>query len=229
MDHECYIRLTAPITPSSAERLLMVIDQKYREGKRKIHLLLSTPGGTVAHGIALYNFLKGIPAEVVTHNFGTVDSIGVILFCAGSERYSVPHARFFLHPVVTNINQPTRVDEHWLLEHQQSLGIDQTNIARIIAATTQRHTPDEVVKAVAARQTLDPRQVEEFGLVTGIKEELLPTEADLSVIHESAASPAPQIMGPALQLAAPPPMLAAPPQDSQSSIFDHGGGSTRAY
>ena len=61
MDNETYIRLTAPIIQHSAEKLLQIVDQKYRSGVRKLHLLLSTPGGNVAHGINIYNFLKGGP------------------------------------------------------------------------------------------------------------------------------------------------------------------------
>ncbi len=87
MNDETWIRLTAPITPYSTQRLFRVIDRKYQAGVRKIHLLLSTPGGSVAHGIAIYNFLRGIPVEILTHNFGTVDSIGIIVFGSISESY----------------------------------------------------------------------------------------------------------------------------------------------
>ena len=106
---ETYVRLTAPITPQSTERLLQVIDQKYQSGIKRLNLLLSTSGGSVDHGIALYNFLQGIEMEVVTHNFGIVDSIGIAIFCAGTQRYSVSHARFLLHPF--NYGSPTCVDE----------------------------------------------------------------------------------------------------------------------
>jgi ATP-dependent protease ClpP protease subunit len=35
----------------------------------------------VFHGLTAYNYLKGIPATVTTHNIGSVDSIGVALYC----------------------------------------------------------------------------------------------------------------------------------------------------
>ena len=219
---ETYVRLTAPITPQSTERLLQVIDQKHQSGIKRLNLLLSTPGGSVAHGIALYNFLQGIPMEVATHNFGTVDSIGIIIFCAGTQRYSVSHARFFLHPVGLDIVGPTRVDEHWLLEHTQSLKIDQTNIARIIAVTTGR---DEVatLEEIGARKTLDPEQAIDYGLVTKIQSEVMPPGADFVPIYESEAQPKQPLAGPTIQIAATPPPAVAPPlQDSSSSIYEYG-------
>ena len=220
MNGETYIRLTAPITPHSTQRLLQIIDAKYQGGTRKIHLLLSTPGGMVSHGISLYNFLKGIPMEVVTHNFGTVDSIGIIIFCAGSRRHSVPHARFFLHPVAMEINQQTRVDEHWLLEHSKSLKIDQENIARIISETTQR-SKAEVLRDIGERRTLHPEEAKSYGLVHDIQPDLLPPGADFAPIYESEAQQLPPLSGLATQIGAPPGTSSPRPRDASSSIYDY--------
>ena len=221
MNDETWIRLTAPITPYSTQRLFRVIDRKYQAGVRKIHLLLSTPGGSVAHGIAIYNFLRGIPVEILTHNFGTVDSIGIIVFCAGAERYSVPHARFFLHPVGMDIGQPTRVGEHWPLEHSKSLKIDQENIARIIADTTQRAV-DAALRDIAERKTLRPEEAKSYGLVDDIRPELLPVGADFVPVYESEAQPPAGWAGAAARPAAQTEIVAPPPRDSVSSIFDYG-------
>ena len=185
---ESYIRLTAPITPNSTQRLLQVVDQKYNSGVRKLHLLLSTPGGSVAHGIALYNILKGLPLNVITYNIGTVDSIGVIIYCAGEVRISVPNARFFLHPIGMEINKPMRVDEHWIQETRSSLRTDQANIAKIIALTTNKE-PKTVETDISERKSLFPEEALKYGLVQEIKTDLLPQEADLIPIYESEAFP----------------------------------------
>ena len=185
---EAYIRLTAPITPNSTERLFQIIDQKYKSGVDKLHLLLSTPGGSVAHGISIYNYLRGLPIEIITCNIGTVDSIGVIIYCAGEMRISVPNARFFLHPIGLDVLQPTRVDEHWLKETQSSLRIDQANIAKIIAATTGKEST-AIEHDISERKSLFPDEAIKYGLVKEIASELLPREADLTPIYESEAYP----------------------------------------
>ena len=95
-----YIKFFASVNRNSANALMDSIDQQIAKDKKKIILLISTTGGSVFHGISLYNYLKGIPIEIETHNFGSVDSIGNIIFLAGMKRFSVPDARFLMHPVV---------------------------------------------------------------------------------------------------------------------------------
>jgi ATP-dependent Clp protease, protease subunit len=111
-----YIKFFAPIIPETINLLMKIVDQKVASGAKKMGLLISSPGGNVFFGLSAYNYLKGCPLEVTTHNFGSADSIGVILFCAGSIRYSVPHARFLLHGVQANFNERTSLEEKQLEE-----------------------------------------------------------------------------------------------------------------
>jgi len=113
---ETYVRFMAPVTTQTSDQLMKLVDDKIRNGYGKIHLLISSPGGSVFHGISLYNYLFGIPLEVDTYNFGSVDSIGVVLFCAGKNRYSVPNARFLIHGVSMNFQGAASFDEKMLDE-----------------------------------------------------------------------------------------------------------------
>lgn len=180
---EAYIRLLAPIVPETTDRLFKIIDQKIGGGVKKIHLLISSPGGSVFHGLSIYNYLKGAPIEVDTYNFGSVDSIGVVIFCAGKKRFSVPHARFLIHGVRFNINGNAAFDEKELEEHFKSLKIDQRNIAKVIADNCNKDIK-EIEKKMNDRTTLNPEEAKEYGLVHEIKSDLFPVDADLSVIGE---------------------------------------------
>src|SRR5689334_10006668 len=72
---------------------------------KTLHLLISTGGGTVMHGIAAYNLLKSLPHTVITHNIGDVNSIGIIMFLAGKKRYASPLATFMIHGVKAVIDE----------------------------------------------------------------------------------------------------------------------------
>lgn len=181
---EAYIRFMAPVDPQTSDKLFKIIDQKIKEKYEKIHLMISSPGGSVFHGLSIYNFLKGAPIEINTYNFGSVDSIGVIIFCAGKNRYSVPHARFLMHGVRMNFGGPTSLDEKQLEENLKSLKIDQQNIAKVIADTTIKSVED-VERDMNNRTTLNPTEAKTYGLVHEIKSELFPPDADLSVIGEN--------------------------------------------
>lgn len=180
---EAYIRFMAPVILQAADKLLQIVDKKIKEKYERIHLMISSPGGSVFHGLSLYNFLKGAPVEVYTYNFGSVDSIGVVIFCAGSKRFSVPHARFLIHGVRFNSSGNVSFDEKQIEEHLKSIKIDQQNIARVIADTTQKPV-HEVEDDMNNRTTLNPKEAKDYGLVHEIKSSLFPVDADLSVIGE---------------------------------------------
>ncbi len=182
---DLYIRFMAPVTQQSIERLLNIVDAAYKKGQSRLHLLLNSPGGSVAHGLAVHNILKGMPLEIMTYNFGTVDSIGVTIYCAGRKRYAVPHARFLLHPVGMNVQG--NIDEHKITEYRNALMTDQQNIARVIADTVGK-TEQDILDKIHSRQTLDSGQAQDFGLVQEIRAELIPAGANLEIVRESEAN-----------------------------------------
>ena len=95
-----------------------------KQGVTNFIILISSPGGSVFHGLSAYNYLKGLPATITTHNFGSVDSIGVVLYCGGSKRLSVPQARFLLHGVSSNFEQKVSLEDKQLDERLKGLRID---------------------------------------------------------------------------------------------------------
>ncbi|MBN1126004.1 MAG: ATP-dependent Clp protease proteolytic subunit [Sedimentisphaerales bacterium] len=185
-DKEVYIRFMAPVIPITAHRLLQLLDIKIREGYTKIHLLISSPGGSVFHGLAVHNFIKGCPVEIDTYNFGSVDSIGVIIFCAGTNRFCVPHARFLIHGVRLQVQGNNSYDEKQLEEHLKGLQIDQKNIARVIADTTGKDQ-DQVEQDMHNRTTLNPEEARDYGLVQAIKSQLFPANAEFHSIDDPTA------------------------------------------
>lgn len=176
------IKFYAPVIDGSVNGLMDVIDQKMRQGQREFILLISCPGGNVLHGLSAYNYLKGLPVNITTHNFGSVDSIGVVLFCGGSTRVSVPQARFLLHSVRSNFQQNMNLDEKQLEERLESLRIDTENVAKVISATTGRSI-EEVTQAMLNRTTLNPEEARAWGLIDEIKVELFPAGAEVTSIH----------------------------------------------
>jgi len=172
MQDQITIRFIAEVNQQSANALIGIIENKLREGVKKFKILISSPGGTVFHGISIYNFLKGIPAEIETHNFGTVDSIASVIFCAGSKRYSVSNARFLIHSVAWGTPGPARFEEKQLKEQIKGLEIDRENIAKIIAENCKKKK-NEVEKIMFEGTTFTPEQAKKFGLIDEIKDSLI--------------------------------------------------------
>jgi len=177
------IKFFAPVIDVTVNALMNAIDQKMKQGVKDFIILISSPGGSVIHGLSTYNYLKGLPAVIITHNFGSVDSIGLVLYCAGSRRLSVPQARFLLHAVNAQFKGNQSLEEKQLEERLKGLRIDIENISKVIAANTDKSIED-VTNAMLERTTLNPEEAQSWGLVHEIKSQLF--EAGSEVISIQA-------------------------------------------
>ncbi|MCD6599169.1 MAG: ATP-dependent Clp protease proteolytic subunit [Dehalococcoidia bacterium] len=176
------IKFFAPVVDVTANALMNAIDQKMKQGVRDFTILISSPGGSVIHGLSTYNYLKGLPAMITTHNFGSVDSIGIVLYCAGSRRLSVPQARFLLHAVNVQFKGNQSLEEKQLEERLKGLRIDIENIAKVIAANTDKSVED-VTNAMLERITLTPEEAQSWGLVNEIKSQLFESGSEVVSIQ----------------------------------------------
>jgi ATP-dependent Clp protease protease subunit len=143
-----FISFAAEIVPQTTEALLRAMTDFTNQGFKEIHLLLSTPGGSVMHGITIYNVLRGLPVTLTTHNVGNVDSIGAVVFLAGEHRYACPQAKFMLHGVSFQTQGPTQLFEKNLKERLASVQADQERIKAIYSE----------------RASIDPETAEQFFL-----------------------------------------------------------------
>jgi len=175
------IKFFAPVIDVTINALMSAIDQKMKQGVSQFILLISSPGGNVHHGLSAYNYLKGLPITITTHNFGSVDSMGVVVFCGGNKRLSVPQARFLLHGVSAGF-QNERLEEKQLEERLKGLQNNVENIAKVIAANTSKSIQD-VRDAILERTILSPEEAKEWGLVDEIKAELFEEGSEVISIH----------------------------------------------
>ena len=173
-----YIRYFGPVDDDRVKKLMAMLEQKLNEGTERFVILISSPGGSVFPGISAYNFLKGIPAEILTHNFGSTDSSAICLFCAGSKRLCVPHGRFLIHGIGFNVSAGARFDEKSLGEHITRLKNERETICRIIADNTGKKLED-VEQDMFSGITLTAEQAKDYGLVHEIKSELFEKKTEV--------------------------------------------------
>jgi ATP-dependent Clp protease, protease subunit len=139
-----YINFCNMISQPTVQTLMAACTDALRQfNPTKLYLSMSSNGGDVAAGIALYNFLRGLPVRVVTHNIGAIDSIAVVIFLAGEERYAVPTATFLFHGVQINVPQPMALTIYQLRESVSGLDEDHNRIVHVITGRTQL-SEDEV-------------------------------------------------------------------------------------
>jgi ATP-dependent protease ClpP protease subunit len=55
------IRFFAPVIDATVNALMSAVDQKMKQGIKEFIILISSPGGSVIHGLSAYNYLNGLP------------------------------------------------------------------------------------------------------------------------------------------------------------------------
>ncbi len=81
---------------------LIVAQLLFLEGedsKKDINMYISSPGGLVSSGLAIYDTMQFIKPPMATFCMGTAASMAAVLLAAGAEgkRNILPHARVMIH------------------------------------------------------------------------------------------------------------------------------------
>ena len=82
---------------------------------KDIHLYINSPGGSVSAGLAVYDTMQFIKADVSTMCIGQAASMGALLLAGGAagKRYCLPHSRMMIHqPLGGFQGQATDIDIH---------------------------------------------------------------------------------------------------------------------
>ena len=176
------IEFFCPVNEHTVTQMLDLAKQLRKNGIERLKILISSGGGSVFHAISAYNELKGLGIEIVTHNFGSVDSSSGIIFCAGSKRYSVPHARFLIHPLGMTLNG--NFTEEQMEEQLKSFKIDVENTAGVLAEATNKDE-SQILKDMQDRKHLNPEQAKDYGLIDDIKIELVEAGEELHKVNST--------------------------------------------
>lgn len=91
-----------PVTMSATETAMQVLSRWRRQNNDPITIRISSPGGNVLDGLALYDFLLGLRKaniEVRIVVLGMAASMAAILLQAGTVRVVGPNSRILIHEV----------------------------------------------------------------------------------------------------------------------------------
>lgn len=175
------VQFLAPIDNNTVPALLHAITDRINAGANKVVILLSSPGGDTTSAFAAYSVLRHLPAEITTVNIGAVDSAGMLIYCAGKNRISVPNARFLIHgnSIIGTGNNvlPGAYNAAFLeAEVAQIKSLNQIT-AEVISATANKSAAQDIERAVQSQRILTPEEAKEWGLVQKITTDFMPPDA----------------------------------------------------
>lgn len=164
------IQLVGEITPESASNTILQLRHlQAQDPKEEITIYINSPGGCVAHGLALIDVMAAISCPIRTVCMGTCASMGALIFASGNERDMLVHSRVMIHdPLLSGGVGGSALKVDALakdLMHTREI------MAKILAERTG-HTIDEVYEKTAQDTYFDAKEALEWGLADKIIHEI---------------------------------------------------------
>jgi ATP-dependent Clp protease, protease subunit len=100
---ERLIFLSGPINDGMANAIIaQLLFLDHEDPKREIRLYINSPGGSVTAGMAIYDTMQFVKADVSTMCVGIAASMGAFLLASGKKgkRFALPNSEILLHQVM---------------------------------------------------------------------------------------------------------------------------------
>ena len=139
---------------------LLLLDSENPE--KDIMLYINSPGGSVTAGLAIYDTMQHIRADVQTICLGQAASMGAFLLCSGAKgkRMALPHSRVLIHqPLGGAQGQATDIE----LQAQEILRIKKT-LNEIMASNTGQSIK-KIEKDTDRDYIMTPQEALEYGMI----------------------------------------------------------------
>ncbi|NCU17977.1 ATP-dependent Clp endopeptidase proteolytic subunit ClpP [Pallidibacillus pasinlerensis] len=160
------IMLGGPIDDTVANSVvaqLLFLDAENPE--KDISLYINSPGGSVTAGMAIYDTMNFVKADVQTICIGMAASMGAFLLSSGAKgkRFALPNAEVMIHqPLGGAQGQATEIEIHarHILKTRDKLN-------KILAANTGQ--PIEVIEKDTDRDNfMSAQEAKDYGLIDAI-------------------------------------------------------------
>ena len=171
-----YINYFDAITDNKVRGLMALCSDilaKVKPIPTTFYFAFSSAGGSIAAGITLYNFLRGLPVELVMHNTGSVDSIATVIFLAANRRYACSHSRFLFHGIGLDLPPGARLGTAQTREILSGLEQDERRIKELVVERS-KITETEMVGLLQQGETKNPAFALEKGIIDDIRDFALP-------------------------------------------------------
>ena len=123
---------------SSLKVILELLNLNLEDKEKPIHLYINSEGGSILHGLAIYDVIQQIEAPVYTFCIGIAASMGAFLLSCGKKgfRYSLPHSRILIHQPLVYLNSAVGKTQSGLTEMAKSISKTRDKLEKIMAENT---------------------------------------------------------------------------------------------
>lgn len=157
------IFITTPIEPQMASLVVaQLLFLQSEDAERDISMYISSPGGQVTAGLAIYDTMQQIKPNVQTYCMGMCASMASILLAAGAKgkRYALPNAEVMIHQGSAGFQGATpdiEVQSRWIIRSVRRL-------TQILAHHTGQ-SYDKVEKDTQRDFFMTAKEAKDYGIV----------------------------------------------------------------
>ena len=163
---ERIVFLAGSITDAVANTVIaQLLFLEKEDPKKDIYLYVNTPGGSVTAGLAIYDTMNHIKADVSTICVGIAASMGAVLLAAGQKgkRFSLPNSEILLHQVMGGAEgQAIDID----IEARHIIKI-KDKLNQIIAKHTGQSV-EKISKDTDRNFFMDPEEAKKYGVIDSV-------------------------------------------------------------
>lgn len=157
------VMLSGEVNDDSANLIVsQLLFLESEDPDKDIYLYINSPGGSVTAGMAIYDTMNYIKADVSTICIGLAASMGAFLLSSGAKgkRVALPNAEIMIHqPLGGFQGQATDIDIH-----AKRILATKEKLNRILSENTGK--PIEVLSLDVERDHfLDPDEAVEYGII----------------------------------------------------------------
>jgi ATP-dependent Clp protease protease subunit len=169
LGQERIIFLGQEVTDGLANRIvayMLYLDSD--DPNKPIYLYINSPGGSVTAGMAIYDTMQYIKADVITICLGLAASMGSFLLAAGTKgkRLALPNSRIMIHqPMGGTRGQATDID----IEAREIIRV--RSVLNNILAEKTGQTLEKIEKDTDRDYFMSAEDAKEYGLIDQVIEE----------------------------------------------------------
>ncbi len=130
--------------------------------EKDINLYINSPGGVVTAGLAIYDTIQYVKANVATICVGQAASMGALLLAAGTKgkRFALPHARIMIHQPLGGV-QGQAVDIH--IQAQEIMRM--RDLLNTILSKHTGQTVDAVQQGTDRDYYMSAAEAKDYGII----------------------------------------------------------------
>ncbi|MDI6781674.1 MAG: ATP-dependent Clp endopeptidase proteolytic subunit ClpP [bacterium] len=144
--------------------------------EKDINLYINSPGGVVTAGLAIYDTIQYVQANVATICVGQAASMGALLLAAGTKgkRFALPHARIMIHQPLGGV-QGQAVDIH--IQAQEIMRM--RDLLNSILSKHTGQTIDAVQQGTDRDYYMSAAEAKDYGIIDEVLQSRTAAEPDV--------------------------------------------------